>query len=126
MSSTIGASIFNGSYDRRVTRGVGGRPPLPFFEIWKKCPDFEKKVPIVSIFVLNFKNILETKTPKFFRAWLFFLVFFYKIFFEVPKFCEISPALKNFWLRTCMKCLKTKIIKANHIQKLLLNGRISK
>ena len=32
----------------------GERAPLPFFENQKKCPDFGKKVLIVSIFVLNF------------------------------------------------------------------------
>ena len=35
-------------------RGEGGGAPLPFFKNQKKCPDFEKKAWIVSIFVLNF------------------------------------------------------------------------
>ena len=39
---------------RRTTRGVGGRPPLSFFENWEKCPDFGKKTLIVSIFWVKY------------------------------------------------------------------------
>ena len=38
---------------RHATRGGGGRPPLSLFENRKKCPDFEKKVLIISVLGLN-------------------------------------------------------------------------
>ena len=39
---------------RRAARGEGGRPPLPFFENQKKCPNFgEKNALVVSILRLN-------------------------------------------------------------------------
>ena len=38
---------------KRAIRDGGGRPPLPFFENRKKCPDFGKKALIVSILGLN-------------------------------------------------------------------------
>ena len=46
--------VFHGSHTnyeflilviRRATRGGGGRPPLPFLENQRKCPDFAKKDP---------------------------------------------------------------------------------
>ena len=30
-------------YRRGTGSGSAGRSPLPFFENWKKCPNFEKK-----------------------------------------------------------------------------------
>ena len=83
------------------------RPPLPFFKNQKKCPDFGKKVLIVSIFVLSFSiqdvvlRVLGEKNSKIFACGAFFSCAFDEMFIEVPKFHETSFTLKNFWLRAC-------------------------
>ena len=71
--------------------GEGRRPSLPFFENRKKCPDLGKKSPNcvhpwVESFIQNVVLRVSTKkkTPKFFPAGSFFLVFLTKSLSKCP------------------------------------------
>ena len=59
----------------------GGKPPLPFFENRKKCPDFEKKSPscVHSWVDCSIQNVVlresRRKSPKTFPCGTFFVCF---------------------------------------------------
>ena len=92
---------------RRTTWGVGGRPPLSFFENREKCPDFGKKTLIVSIFWVKYSiqnevlRVSRKKNSKIFICGAFSCVSD-EVFTKVPWFHETSPAPKYFWLSACL------------------------
>ena len=61
--------------------GEGRRPPLPFFEIPKKCPDFRKKIPdcVHPLVKFTIQNVVlrvsQRKNFKIFPAGPFFGIF---------------------------------------------------
>ena len=74
---------------------------LPFFENWKKCPDFEKKVSIalnVSLHIL-FQGVIRRKNSWCLPAGHFFRVL-NEIFIQTLLLQENFHALKNSWFRT--------------------------
>ena len=82
---------------RRTTRGVGGRPPLSFFENWEKCPDFGKKTLIVSIFWVKYSiqiKVLRVSRKKNFLSAELFPVFPMKCLPKCPSFMKL-PLLLN-------------------------------
>ena len=86
--------------------GRGEGPPLSFSENHKKCTDFGKKALIVSIFGLNFPfKMYFSRVSWRKNSTIFPCAAFDEMFVEVPLFHETSPALKNFWFRTCTQVL---------------------
>ena len=64
--------------NRRATSVEGERPPLPFFENQKKCPDFGKKCPSCVHLLVKFaiQNVVlrvsKRKKLEFFSLWRLF------------------------------------------------------
>ena len=86
-------TLFNQNhvYNRRATRGAGGRPPLPCFENEKKSALFlEKKALIASNLMLNLlfkmssREYVKEKTAKLFLEGAFFSGIFDEMFIGVP------------------------------------------
>ena len=113
----------------QLAGGRGGpRLPCPFLKMEEKYPDFAKKVPWYDVgkkcpvlvrlwFKFSFKNAVlrmsSRKNTKISPAGDFFCMP-YITFIEVPIFQEISPALKNSWLRACylmLHCLMLNYFK---------------
>ena len=76
--------------------------PLPFFENWKKHPDFRKKALLVSIFWVKFytQNVVlkisRRKNTKTFSGKTFFFVFLTKCLSKCPSSTKPLLAVKNF------------------------------
>ena len=74
----------------QLGREGGGRPPLPFFEYQKKCPDFAKKGPdcVHSYIIFTIQNVVlrvsRRKISEIFAAGLFFLEFLTKCLSKCP------------------------------------------
>ena len=86
-------TLFNQNhvYNRRATRGAGGRPPLPCFENEKKSAlILEKKALIASNLMLNLlfkmssREYVKEKTAKLFLEGAFFSGIFDEMFIGVP------------------------------------------
>ena len=87
-------------YHRHPTRGGRGRPPLPFFENQKECPDFGKKCPdcvhpLVKFAIQNVAlRVSKRKNSKNFPCGVFFLDFLIKCLSKCPNFTKPPLPLK--------------------------------
>ena len=94
-------------HNRRTTKrrgrgGRGGRPPLPFFENRKKCPDFGKKGPncvhpwVESSIQNVVLGVSRRKSSKIFPCRAFFCVFLTKSLSKCPN--STKPPLPEKFL----------------------------